>query len=40
MLNVPTLEIYACKEQAISTKDIRVNLKEWIQFIQKIKGII
>ena len=34
MLHAPTLTIYAVKEEPISNKDVRKNLKEWISLWQ------
>ena len=32
MLHAPTLQLYAVKEEPISNKEVRSNLKEWISF--------
>jgi len=35
MLHVPSLQVYACKEEPLTNKEARMVLKDWIQFMQQ-----
>lgn len=34
MLHVPSISIYACKEEPLLNKESRIILKEWLSFLQ------